>query len=175
MTEAQKTLLLIVIPSGILLILSYIFCIGDNADIMWGGISKGYRTVYLVSILLSTVCFFVSFSYIFSNILSGGISLPFSLDTRIVHITYTILLISSILWTPLVRVMVDNPSDIVWFFVRAVLMITGISFFSLFVLLLKIPLQEKNTYYILSVVSSFILFFHTFVLDALIWPYFWNR
>lgn len=175
MTEAQKTVLLVGIPAGILVILSYIFCIGNNADIMWGGISKGYKTVYMVSILLSTVCFFISFLYIFSHILSGGISLPFSLDTKVIHITYLVLLISSALWTPLVRTMIYNPSDIVWFSVRAVLMITALSFLFLFVLLLKLPIQQRNTYYILSLISSFLLFFHTFVLDALIWPHFWNR
>jgi hypothetical protein len=174
MTLPQKTFLLLIIPVGAVVILTYVLGLGGNADAMWGGVPERFRGAYTISMILSAISYFVFSSYIFFNILSGDIALPFSLNTKIVNIAYLVLLISSSLWIPLVNAMLSNPSDLIWFGIRSVLILVALATLLLLVLIIKLPVENKSTYYILTIVSLSIFLFHTGILDAIIWPYMWK-
>lgn len=173
MNKLQIIFLAVVIPIGLLVPLSYILGIGDNADILWGGVPKNTRSIYVGSMLLGATSFFIFSAYIFFNLLKQDITLPFGLGSNIFTIIYGILLASSALWIPLVNSMVNNPKDITWLGVRAVLLLTALC--SLCLLLIFIKLGGDSLHYKLSLIGLVIFLIHTGVLDAVIWPYLWKK
>ena len=173
MNTLQKIFLAVIIPIGILVPLSYVLGIGNNADLLWGGVSKNVRPVYVASMLVSATFFFIFTTYIFFKLLNPDTVLPFGLGNNIFAILYGILLASSALWTPLVNSMVKNPTDLTWLGVRAVLILTALCAIALLVIFLK--LSDNSTYYKLSLLGLLLFIIHTGILDALVWPYLWKK
>lgn len=177
MNENQKIFLIINIIGGILVLGSYIlgFKYGKGADALWGGVPEKTRGIYTISMLVSAIGFFIFTSYIFINLGSDKLSAIPLLGEKTFLILYSLLLIASALWIPLTNLMVTNPSSLVWFCVRSVLFITGIASILIFIALLTLNPRPSGAHYILTLVSIFIFSIHTSILDAIIWPYFWNK
>lgn len=167
MTGSQFLFLLLIFILGICVVFSYQQGIKRREDIevLWGGLSKKLRKIYTISILVSTVAFFVSFIYIL--LLIGDGSYPFF------FIIYTVMLIASAFWMPLVNRFVKTKSDIDWYLMRTSLIFTGLSSFFLFFFLLNI--QESTIFYYIALASSIILTLHTGILDAIVWPKEWRK
>ena len=177
MNTNQKIFLLTVIVGGILVILSYIIGLraGKSADVLWGGTPENIRGVYTASMIVSAISYFVATIFIFLSMKENSIVLPYSLNMNIFNILYAILLVCSTLWIPLVNVMVSNPSTLVWFSIRLVLILVGLASLGILILLLKLSPRPTGILYWSSVIGMTIFFIHTGILDALLWPYFWNR
>ncbi len=177
MNSHQKIFLTINIVGGVLVLLSYIIGLraGKSADILWGGTPKNIRGIYTVSMLVSALSFFVVTTFLFLNMKQGSIVLPYSLNINVVNILYSILLICSMIWIPLVNLMVSNPSTLIWITIRIALILVGLTSLLIFLLLLKVSPRPIGIMYYTSLVGMLIFFVHTGILDAFLWPYFWNK
>jgi hypothetical protein len=171
----QTKFLFTIIPLGTATILSYIFGLGGNADAMWGGVPEKFRGLYTVSMVVSALSYFVFTAYILLNIFSDKISVPGIDIKNALYISYIVMLASSALWIPLVNMMLSNPSSLVWFAIRASLALVALGTLSILIMLLKVPSDDRGFFYYASIVGVSWYLFHTGILDALIWPYLWNK
>lgn len=174
MNRYQKWFIIITPIIGVLVLLSYVLGVGDNVDIMWGGVPEHYRGAYTISMLLSAFSYFVFTSYTFINILGGKMESNSVRKSRIL-LAYILILVPSALWVPLVRIMIDAPSSLIWFLIKLVLFLVAIGTFILLLQFLKVAKKARNIYYYISLVGVLIFLFHTGILDAIIWPLLWGK
>lgn len=160
-----------------MVLLSYVVGLkaGKSADILWGGTPKKIRCVYTVSMLISALSFLITTIYIFLLMKNTNIQLPYSMNINIFYILYAILLICSAIWIPLINVMVNKPSSVIWLCIRMGLILVGLSALGILILLIGIVPQPANSLYWVSAIGMSIFFIHTGVLDVFLWPYFWKR
>ncbi len=71
--------------------------------------------------------------------------------------------------------MVNKPSKLVWLSIRLGLILVGLSALGILILLIGITPQQTGLLYWTSVAGMGIFFIHTGILDAFLWPYFWNK
>jgi hypothetical protein len=170
MNKDQKLFLFILLVLGTLVPLSYIIGLGDKADTMWGGVPSNIRPLYTISMLISAIGFFIFSTYTFLNVFKDGFILPYSLKKWTIHLSYLLILIPSALWIPLVNVMLDRPSTLIWVAIRSVLILVALGTLILLILITKAKKEEKGLFYYASVVGLILFLFHTGILDAIIWP-----
>ena len=171
----QKLFLAINIIGGILVLGSYYLGLqgGSNVDILWGGVPENVRPVYTISMLICAVGYFIFFGYIFTNLKGKTFKKDFGLFEKMILILFVLILGASALWMPLVNLMVQNPSDLVWLSIRLVLAIVGLASIGVVIVLLKINPKTKGLIYYLSLIGMGWFAFHTAVLDAIIWASLW--
>ncbi len=177
MNTQQILFLIINFIGGPLVLLSYIIGLkaGKSADILWGGTPKKIRGVYTISMLISAISFLITSVFIFLIIKDPNILLPYSLSMSIFNILYTILLLCSAIWIPLVNRIVNKPSKFVWLSIRLGLIFVGLSALGILMLLIGITPQPTTLIYWISIAGMGIFFIHTGILDAFLWPYFWKK
>ena len=171
MNKNQKIFLFIQIVFGTLVPLSYVLGLGENTDAMWGGVPNNIRPIYTVSMLISAAGFFVFSTYTFLKVFKESFTLPYCLKKWTIHLSYILILIPSALWIPLVNVMLEKPSDLIWFSIRTVLLLVALGTLSLLILILKAKKDKKDLFYSATIFGLIWFLFHTGVLDAIIWPY----
>lgn len=177
MNTQQIIFLTINLVGGPLVLLSYVIGLkaGKSADILWGGTPKRIRGVYTLSMLISATSLLVTTVFIFLILNNGDIELPYYLNTNIFNILYSVLLLFSAIWIPLVNVMVNRPSKLIWLSIRFGLILVGLSALGIFILLLGIIPQPTGLLYWASVIGMGVFLIHTGILDAFLWPYFWKE
>ena len=177
MNTEQKIFLLVTVLGGTLVPLSYVLGLKtqDNVNALWGGVPTSARSMYTVSMLLGAISFFIFSIFMFLNLDAKSFVTSNIFGNWSVHILYALVLIPSALWIPLVNTMVSNPSTLIWLGVRLVLIVVGLASLLLLVHLLTLENRTSNIFYITTVVSISWFTIHTGILDALIWPYLWNR
>lgn len=176
MNSEQKLFLAINIIGGILVLGSYYFGIrsGKGSDSLWGGTPVKVRTLYTVSMVLSAIGYFIFWWYIFSNLGSDTFSSLKIFGRYFFSILFILILGASSLWMPLTNLMISNPSSLVWVAIRVVLTVGGLASSAVFVALLTLTPRPTDNIYYGSLIGILWFTFHTGVLDALLWPYFWN-
>jgi hypothetical protein len=173
MNKHQKIFLGLITVSGTLVLGSYILGVNDSgtADIMWGGVPTNWRGLYTISMIISALSYFIFSTYTFINIVGKKVQSKYPLYT--IYILYSLILIPSALWIPLVESMIKSPSDLTWIAIRTVLILVAFGTLGLLFFFLRLPTQKKKFFYYISVVGIIIFLFHTGVLDAAIWPALW--
>ncbi len=168
MNNNQIAFLVTIALFGIPVILSYIFGLKriKNIEILWGGMPKKVQKILTISMLLCTVSFFTFSSYIF--ILNGG-----NVDLIFIDLIYAVLLGAAALWMPLMIKVIESKKKIYWILTRISLAIVG--FTSLFFLSVMIFYDRTGIHYIASIIGLTIFTFHTGILDAIVWPYFFTK
>jgi len=152
---------------GIALLYSYYYFLQDNNNILklWGRIKGNLLNIYYVSMLLSTIGFILMFFYLFySNNFTNN-------DILNIFICISMIVLISILWTPLSLTYIKTKENIYKYSTLLVLFLVA-----LFTVLLIISLYNvKETKYILYkniALGGMIYFFiHAFFFDFLIWSY----
>jgi hypothetical protein len=173
----QIIFLISLLIGGTLVLVSYVIGLkgGKNADALWGGTPKKIRGVYTISMLVSAISYFITTVYIFLLMNNSNIVLPLGLSFHSFTIIYSILLICSMLWVPLVNLMIKRPSKLIWLSIRSTLLLVGLCPVTILLILLTISNHPTGILYISSILGISIFIFHTLILDALIWPIFWKR
>lgn len=176
MNSNQKIFILINVIGGLLVLASYYWGLKSDKGVeaFWGGVPKNIRGIYTIFMLLSAAAFFLFSAYVYKNLGSqllkstpGGV-LPYLLSFAIIQLAST-------LWMPLVDLMVSNSSTLLWIGIRIALAVVGLASVVIFVLLLKVSPKQSDFFYYSTLVGLSIFIFHTGVLDAVIWPYFWKK
>lgn len=173
MQKPTIVLLIFCIVGGIFVLASYIFTImhfPKDINSFWGAIPKSFLPPYYLSMALAAIGYFIFTSFILLNI-SPEKTNGYSLYT----ILYICILIPSALWMPLVYTYLNTPSTVIWIFIRSVLVIVGLASLGIFILLITTQPKPTGTHYTLALASTAFFFFHTGILDALVWPYYFKR
>ena len=173
----QKLLLAINIVGGILVLGSYYFGLkgGKGADALWGGVPEKTRSLYGISMLVCAVAYFVFFFYIMRGLGTGSLSNTILLGEKLYLLLFAILLLASSFWMPLVNLYISNPTTLIWFAVRLVLVIVALASIGLFLALFTFSPKHTGGFFIASLIGLFWFSIHTGVLDAILWPYLWGK
>ena len=173
MHPKQKTLGWIILFGGLAVVGSYIYAAlayPSSLPELWGNTPTELLPFYTVNMFLAAAGFF-AFSFF----------VLFRIDPERTHVfrrsgfavfnwIYLGILIPSALWTPLALVMLEQPSAAMWFLVRAVLALTGVSSLFLLAALLTLQPRQSGWSYRLAVLGTVFFCLQTGLLDALLWP-----
>jgi hypothetical protein len=151
---------------------SYIYGISaqaGGASVLWGGVPKGIRPVYGVSMILAALGYFAFLYYIFFHLTPSEVSIAGSFNFSLFYVIFLFILIPSAFWMPLTNLYVANPGPGIWFWVRTVLILVGLASIALVWALLSLQTKIPGVAYWLAVAGSGYFAFHTAVLDAVVW------
>ena len=155
---------------GMLLIASYVYFAMENkkkVNKLWGNIKGVKRKITIASIFITTLFYLFTIYYIIFK--------TNSLDQEKVKnivLYQAILILASMLWMPLTIRYMKNKNAIIKSIVILVLFTVAIASFGNFFKVSKIIVPKKEKYLkLISILGAFYLFFHTFVLDFLLWNY----
>jgi hypothetical protein len=163
----NRSYILILSLFGILLLYSYYYFLKDNNNALklWGSIKGNLLNIYYLSMILSLIGFILLFFYLLysDNFLKNDILKIFTLLLMII--------LTSILWTPLSLEYLRTKNNIYKYFTLFVLFLVALSTFLLLIVLYNI----NDTKYILSknlaLGGMSYFFIHVFLFDFIIWSY----
>tara|TARA_B110000014_G_C19553343_1_gene295610 strand:- start:6 stop:386 length:381 start_codon:yes stop_codon:yes gene_type:complete len=117
-----------------------------------------FFTAYiLICINIDTVKLFGKYGFWLINILYAGIIIP------------------STIWIYLTFAMINNPSPILWLFIRVVLFTVGFSSMILLFSFFMSNFERHGWLYIASIIGLFFFCIQTMLLDGIIWPYYFPK
>jgi hypothetical protein len=140
----------------------------NGAAALWGGTPASVRPIYTVSMLLSALGYFAFIYFILFRLN------PASFNFNIFYIIFFGILCASSFWMPLTNLFLANPGTLLWFMIRIVLAIVGISSCALVWVLISLHTKETGLAYWLAVTGSIYFAFHTIILDMILWPIFFK-
>lgn len=158
----DKIILLVInILGGIAVIGSYILGISSkgNAAALWGGTPEYIRPIYTTSMIIAALGYFAFIYYLLFKT---------NVNLTVFNLIFIGILLPSALWMPLTNLYISSPSPLIWFSIRAVLAVVGIS--SCFLIYVLLNSGPKSISYYLAVVGSAYFAFHTAFLDMILWP-----
>ena len=143
-----------------------------NPNDLWGGVPIEIRPLYTVSMLTATVGYFLFSYFIFFRIDPNRAQVAGRLGYPTFNAIYAGILAPSALWMPLTFAMLAHPNEGLWFAVRAVLTLVGLSSLALIAALLTVEPREGRLARSLAILGAVAFAFQTALLDALVWPTF---
>lgn len=170
----EKIILLVInIIGGAAVIGSYVVGLSagsGGANALWGGTPLSVRTIYTISMIISALGYFFFIYFILFRLNPANLGFNFN----IFYLVFIGMLLFSAFWMPLTNLFVANPSVFLWFAIRTVLIIVGLSSIALAWILFSMHTKETGIAYWLAVFGSAYFAFHTAILDAIFWPIFFK-
>lgn len=166
MTADQVLFLITIVILGGLVLVSYILGAKKLKDInlLWGNLPSKYKKPYMWSMLISALSYAIFTTYLIIQI--GNV------DVSVYFFPYIILLLSSTLWIPLVIIYINKKTLLTWIFIRVSL---GLTAFASLAILMLVSANTPTTILGYAALVSIIIFtLHTGVLDAVVWPYYYQ-
>ena len=174
--KRQKYLFFIInIIGGSLVLFSYAHGLITHVDLrdsLWGGIPGNIKPFYVVSMFMAAFGYFFFTNYILKKIFfneNDNLSL-----LRLINILYAGIIFPSVMWMPMTFEYLLNGSIELWWLIRMVLFVVGVSSSLLFILLLFFNFKNKSNFQFMSILGIFSFWVQTMILDALVWPIYFN-
>jgi len=174
--KRQKYLFFIInIVGGSSILFSYAYGLITQIELrnyLWGAIPESIKPFYIISMFMAAFGYFLFTSYILKKIF-------FNTDNNLsllwlTNILYSGIIFPSVLWMPMTFEYLVNGSVELWWSIRMVLFVVGISSSLLFILLLFLNFKNKSDFKFMSIIGIFSFWVQTLILDALVWPMYFN-
>jgi hypothetical protein len=124
--------------------------------------------------LAATVGYFLFSFFIFSRLDPNRTQVAGRFGYGIFNGIYAGILAPSALWMPLTFAVIAHPNEALWFAVRAVLTVTGLSSLALIAALLTVEPRDGKIARRLAILGAAAFAFQTALLDAVVWPTFFS-
>ena len=177
MQAEKRWLVSIIITGGLAVLGSYLFGVISQpgaADILWAGVPERIRPVYSANMLLAAAGFFLFTYYILFRIDPQRMSFSYRPGYSVFHILYAGILYPSAMWLPLTFGAVAQTSSLLFWMVRIVLVLVGVSSVCLFITLLKLKPGHPTLVYWLAIAGCGLFCIQTALLDAVVWNIFFR-
>jgi hypothetical protein len=142
------------------------------AGVLWGELPPALLPAYQANMVLATAGFFAYSYFLLLAVDAEALRIGARFRFGLFFVLYTGILIPSALWMPLALAMVRQPANLLWWAIRAVLAVVGLSSLGLMAALLALEPRRPRWAYWLAVAGSVPFALQTMVLDALLWPAF---
>ena len=173
MHPKKKTLGWIILIGGLAVVGSYIYTAlahPTSLPELWGNTPAELLPFYTVNMFLAAAGFFAFSTFLLFRIDPERTRVFRRSGYTVFNWIYLGILIPSALWTPFALVMLEQPSGTMWFLIRAVLALTGVSSLLLLAALLTLQPRQSSWSYRLAVFGAVFFCLQTGLLDALLWP-----
>ncbi len=153
---------------GILLLYSYYYFLNlkkSNLHDLWGKIKPetNFYNFYLISMIIAALGFILMMNYLLvGNLFTQN-------DIKHIFISTLIILIASIFWMPLSLEYIKHPSIWLKIIIIIILLMVACGGYYIILRLYWIKDTKHNIARILSILGMIYFFFHTFILDCIIW------
>jgi hypothetical protein len=141
---------------------------------LWGGVPEAVRPVYQVSMLLAAAGYFPMTALFWLR--AGPETARFG-RFRLDHVTalYLGILLPSALWMPLTFRMLEQPSDTLWWWIRADLALVGLCSLAVLWAVLALRPDPGAGWRRSAALGAVCFCVQTALLDALLWPVWFPR
>ena len=176
MNAQQWTLIAINVVGGILVLGSYaqgLMAHPDNPNALWGGVPGAVQPLYTVGMISAALGYF-AFTYFIMFRIDTEVRFANHFGFWVFYLIYILILLPSALWMPLTYAAIDRHSMGLYWAIRIVLAIVGLGSLALLAALLSLRTGGSSYGYWLAVAGSAAFCFQTAVLDALVWPAFFE-
>ena len=173
MHSQQIALAVINVIGGILVIGSYVHGIRahpDTRDDAWGHVPARLMPVYKVSMLLAAAGYFLFTYFVLFRLDPEAVGLANAFAYGLFILLYALILFPSAVWMPLTFAMLERPSRLLWWAIRATLAVVGLASVGLLATLLVLEHAEPAVFYWLGVAGCVFFCIQTALLDAVVWP-----
>jgi len=177
MPLSRRSLVALNVVGGAAVLGSYAFELTrhpGSAGSLWGGVPASLVPLYTINMFVAAAGYF-PFSWFFYAQLAPGRGRegdPPGLAT--LHLLYAMILIPSALWLPLTFAMLESPTLVLWWTIRIVLFSVGIGSLGLLVAIARTPSPKGLVPRAVAMLGILPFAFQTAVLDALVWPAFFD-
>jgi len=163
--------LLLIIILGSILLYSYYYIIDINknkinVNDLWGKIDYPLRYFYYVSMILSAIGFLIVLYYLY---LTNDLT---ELNSNMIFYLLALIIILSMFWMPLSVDYLKKNNYLLGASIVILLLIIGILSFGTLYQLFLIKEKKFKITHILSLIGMGYFTFHTLVLDAIVWSYY---
>ena len=167
---------LIVLLGGTAVLGSYVWGVASipNVGEFWGATPEGLIPLYTVSMLLGAVSFFAILWFVLLKLDPPEVRIGKRFGYEVFPWILAAILVPSALWMPLVALYVAEPSEPVWWAIRASLFVVGLASLALVAALLRVEPKVPALAHRLALAGSVVFTAHTLILDALLWPAFFR-
>lgn len=136
---------------------------------LWGGVPDALRPFYTVNMLLAASGYFLFTGVVLRRLIRGADP---EFSRRMLR-AYGVILVASALWLPLTAWMLEAPSPAVWMAVRIDLFAVALGTLALGELVVGGAADSRGERWI-ALVGLVPFALQTVVLDALVWPWFFD-
>jgi hypothetical protein len=140
---------------------------------LWGGVPESIRPLYVVNMLLAAAGYFAFVPYVTFRIDPERRDLLGGADYRIFHVWMALVLLPSAAWLPLTAAMIAAPGMALWWLIRIDLGLVAIGSLGMLVTLAALP-PPRPAGRVWALVGLVPFCLQTAVLDALVWPAFFQ-
>jgi hypothetical protein len=173
MSKEKKSLLLVNILGGIAVIGSYIWGLlthPGSGNMLWGNIPAGLVPVYTVNMFLAATGYLCFTAFVIFFLDPSKTQINIRAGYKGFLVLYLLILVPSALWMPLTYLMLDNPSSLLWFAIRLVLLLVGVGGLGMLSALLS--LRPRTRLNLVAFIGCIFFCIQVVLLDAFIWPAF---
>jgi hypothetical protein len=172
----RRNFLLLNAFGGVLVLGSYAWgalAAPETMGSLWGGVPESLRPLYTTNMLLSAAGYFLFTPYIALRVDTERRDFLGRFGYSIFGVLVALIMIPSALWLPLTAWMLMDPGLILWAIVRLDLVLVGIGSVGLMYVLWTLP-SPRPRGRAAALVGLVPFCLQTAVLDALIWPIYFN-
>jgi hypothetical protein len=164
--DFPPTYFLFIVIVGLILLYSYYhFLQKTTVDVLWGRIRGSYRSVYYVSMLLAAIGFLFLLYYLYRK----RDFTETQVDTFYLWILVFITI--SIFWMPFTIEYSLKNKTYIQYTIYLVLFLVALAALMILHTLLQIKERELKQERQLAIVGTSYLFFHTFIMDFVLWTH----
>ena len=173
MRDEQRVLAAINLGGGTAVLASYAWgALAQPAAMgaLWGGVPEAARGLYVTNMFVAAFGYFLFTPYILFRLLPGVAELGGRSSVSVLASLYVAVLLPSALWLPLTAWMVESPSALLWWLIRADLALVALGSAGLLGTLWFLGPEKRARGHALAVLGLFAFCLQTVVLDAIVWP-----
>jgi len=177
MQTQKKATLMINVVGGAAVLGSYVHGLATHPttrDQLWGALPPEVQPLYTATMLLAAVGYFPFTYYLLFRTDPDRMLIAGRFRYGLVNLLYALALFPSALWMPLTFAYIAQPSPILWLLTRAALATVGLASLGLLGALLTLRPRESGLAHRLAVAGAAAFCVQTALLDAIIWPAFFQ-
>lgn len=170
--------ILINLIGGALVLTSYAYGLThhkNSVQTLWGGVPDYLRIYYTIGIVAAALGYLFFSYYLLVHVDAQEARIFGFFNFNIFNFIYLLILVPSMFFIFLAFKMALFPSLLTWLSLRIILFLCAVGALLMLVALVGLTPRFSNWAYCIALIGSSLFFLHTFVLDAIIWPYFFKQ
>ena len=163
---------------GSILLYSYYRGMNNNPGIgikLWGGVPQIITTYIITSMFISAIGYFFFTYYMLFFVDNNSIKVFNVFNYTFFIVTYLFILIPSCLWIDFSIFYINNPSNLLWIVICAILYTVGIFSILLLIGFYNIKPENPSYLYYIALIGCVCFAFHTMILDGLLWTLLFHK